>query len=120
MRGIAVAQLEESIRDEIRRMGPITFARFMELALYHPEGGYYSGGGVGREPVGWAGDFFTSGDVSPLWGWAIARQLRQMWRMLGEPARFDVIEPGELIRPRLILALGRFACQTLLDTDASI
>ncbi len=26
----------------------------------------------------------------------------------------------ELIRPRLILAMGRFACQTLLDTDASI
>ncbi len=103
-----MAQLEESIRDEIRRMGPITFARFMELALYHPEGGYYSGGGVGREPVGWAGDFFTSGDVSPLWGWAIARQLRQMWRMLGEPARFDVIEPGAG-RGLLAAAVWRYA-----------
>ncbi|HET9111269.1 MAG TPA: SAM-dependent methyltransferase [Ktedonobacterales bacterium] len=89
-----MGQLDEIIRDEIRREGPITFARFMELALYHPQLGYYSGGGVGREPVGWAGDFFTSGDVSPLWGWAIARQLHLMWRALGEPPRFDVIEPG--------------------------
>ena len=86
--------LDAIIRDEIRRAGPMTFARFMELALYHPQWGYYVGGGMGREPVGWAGDFFTSGDVSPLWGWAIARQLHLMWRSLGAPARFDVIEPG--------------------------
>ncbi|HEY7851270.1 MAG TPA: SAM-dependent methyltransferase [Ktedonobacterales bacterium] len=89
-----MTRLEEVICAEIRREGPITFARFMELALYHPQLGYYVGGGVGREPVGWAGDFFTSGDVSPLWGWAIARRLRQMWQTLGSPARFDVIEPG--------------------------
>ncbi len=89
-----MAQLDEVIRDEIRQSGPITFARFMELALYHPLLGYYVGAGIGREPVGWAGDFFTSGDVSPLWGWAIARQLHQMWQTLGCPARFDVIEPG--------------------------
>lgn len=89
-----MAQLDEVIREEITREGPITFARFMELALYHPQYGYYIGGGVGREPVGWAGDFFTSGDVNPLWGWALARQLHQMWQALGSPARFDVIEPG--------------------------
>ncbi len=89
-----MAQLDEIIAEEIRRDGPMTFARFMDLALYHPQLGYYSGGGAGREPVGWAGDFFTSGDVSPLWGWALAKQLHQMWQTLGGPARFDVIEPG--------------------------
>ena len=89
-----MAQLDEIIRGEITREGPITFARFMELALYHQRYGYYVGGGLGREPVGWAGDFFTSGDVSPLWGWALARQLHQMWQALGSPARFEVIEPG--------------------------
>ncbi len=89
-----MTRLEESIREEITRAGPITFARFMELALYHPQLGYYAGSGVGREPVGWGGDFFTSGDVSPLWGWAIARQLHQFWQALGEPSRFTVIEPG--------------------------
>lgn len=89
-----MSHLEAIIRAEIEREGPITFARFMELALYHPQLGYYMGGGAGREPVGWSGDFFTSGDVSPLWGWAIARRLHQMWQALGSPARFEVIEPG--------------------------
>jgi SAM-dependent MidA family methyltransferase len=100
--------LAEIIRDEIRRVGPLTFARYMELALYHPTLGYYAGGGSGREPAGWAGDFFTSGDVSPLWGWAIARQLHQMWQALGCPTRFDVIEPGAG-RGLLAAAVWRYA-----------
>ena len=33
--------LADRIRDEIRRDGPMTFARFMDLALYDPAGGYY-------------------------------------------------------------------------------
>ena len=87
-------ELEEVIREEIERDGPITFARFMEVALYHPVLGYYAGGGMGREPLGWEGDYFTSGDVHPLWGWSVARQLHQMWELMGRPARFDVMEPG--------------------------
>ena len=31
-----------------------------------------------------------------------------------------LVRQVELIRPKLILAMGRFACQALLDTDASI
>lgn len=89
-----MSSLEEVIGQEISRDGPITFARFMELALYHPTLGYYSGGGEEREPLGWSGDYFTSGDVHPLWGWTIARQLYQMWQLLGRPDRFDVVEPG--------------------------
>lgn len=87
-------ELTRIIREEIRRQGPITIARYMELALYHPTLGYYAGGGHGREPVGWGGDYFTSGDVHPLWGWAIARRLAQMWLDLGRPDEFDVVEPG--------------------------
>src|SRR5438552_4096562 len=87
-------ELGEIIREEIRTHGLMTFARYMELALYHPALGYYAGGGAGREPLGWSGDYFTSGDVSPLWGWAIARQLRQMWALLGRPEPFVVVEPG--------------------------
>jgi SAM-dependent MidA family methyltransferase len=87
-------ELERLIAEEIAESGPITFARFMELALYHPRLGYYAGGGAGREPLGWSGDYFTSGDVHPLWGWALARQLHQMWELLGRPVPFDVLEPG--------------------------
>lgn len=87
-------ELSRMLADEIRQDGPITFARFMAVALYHPAYGYYVGGGEGREPVGWEGDYFTSGDLHPLWGESIARQLHQMWELLGRPLRFDVVESG--------------------------
>ena len=87
-------ELGEIIREEIGARGPMTFARYMELALYHPALGYYAGGAEGREPLGWSGDYFTSGDVSPLWGWAMARRLRRMWEMLDQPDAFVVVEPG--------------------------
>lgn len=87
-------ELSQLLADMIQQNGPITFADFMRMALYHPSYGYYAGGGQGREPVGWEGDYFTSVDLHPLWGETIARQLRQMWQLLGQPARFDVVEPG--------------------------
>ena len=57
--------LEEIIREEIRTVGPITFARFMELALYHPDYGYY---GSGRARLGKAGDYYTSPQATPVFG----------------------------------------------------
>ena len=86
--------LSQLLAGEVQREGPIPFARFMAAALYHPTLGYYAGGGAGREPVGWEGDYFTSGDLHPLWGESIARQLHQMWELLGRPVRFEVVEPG--------------------------
>jgi len=76
---------------EIQAGGPMTFARFMELALYHPALGYYASGrrGPGRE-----GDFLTAPESHPLFGWAIARQLEEAWDRLGRPARFTVREHG--------------------------
>ncbi|HET8906504.1 MAG TPA: SAM-dependent methyltransferase [Ktedonobacterales bacterium] len=87
-------ELSRILADRIHQDGPITFAEFMADALYHPSYGYYVGGGEGREPVGWEGDYFTSGDLHPLWGESLAKQLHQMWDLLGRPARFDVVEPG--------------------------
>ncbi|HLZ25564.1 MAG TPA: SAM-dependent methyltransferase [Ktedonobacterales bacterium] len=89
-----VTTLTAIITDDIANNGPMTFAHFMAIALYHPTLGYYNGGGQGHEPLGWRGDYFTSGDVHPLWGWTLARQLHQMWELLGRPSRFDVVEPG--------------------------
>ena len=80
--------------DEIRRLiaarGQITFAEFMEVALYHPEGGYYTSG----ERVGASGDFYTSPSVHPAFGTLLAIQLFQMWHLLEQPAPFTVIEAG--------------------------
>ncbi len=65
------------IREELARTRVISFARFMELALYHPETGYYR-----REvrPVGRAGDFFTSVSVGPLFGELLCFQFREWLR----------------------------------------
>jgi len=54
--------------------GRITFCRFMELALYHPEHGYYTAPGKTR--IGKTGDYFTSVSTGPLFGRILARQFR--------------------------------------------
>lgn len=67
--------LIEAIRAEIRRSGGrITFERFMELALYHPQHGYYTSG---RAKIGKTGDYFTGVSVGPLFGKILARQFQQ-------------------------------------------
>jgi SAM-dependent MidA family methyltransferase len=65
-------ELIDSIRGEIAGAGGrITFARFMELALYHPQHGYYTSG---KARLGRHGDYFTSVSVGPLFGRILARQ----------------------------------------------
>ena len=60
------------IADEIARQGAIPFSRFMELALYAPQYGYYTGG---AHKIGAAGDFVTAPMLSPLFGQTLARQI---------------------------------------------
>ena len=77
--------LIEEIRREISAAGSrITFARFMELALYDPQHGYYTSG---KARIGKAGDFFTSVSVGSLFGRILARQFRK-WKVT------EVIEIG--------------------------
>lgn len=83
--------LEEILRDLIRREGPIPFRRFMELALYHPEHGYYR---RGRDPFGRAGDFYTAEQLQPVYGFLMAAAIEPLWKALGEPAEFTVVELG--------------------------
>jgi SAM-dependent MidA family methyltransferase len=83
--------LVERLRDEIRASGPITFARFMEGALYEPGLGYYTGPAAGP---GRTGDFLTAPETHPIFGWAVARQLEELWQVLGRPVPFVVREHG--------------------------
>lgn len=83
--------LIQVIRDEIGVHGPITFARFMEQALYHPEHGYYSSG---RCAIGRHGDFFTSVSVGPLFGQMLAAQFAEIWDTLDRPNDFVIVEQG--------------------------
>ena len=81
---------ETEIRARIVKRGEIPFAEFMEVALYHPWGGYYTGASA----FGAAGDYFTSPAAHPIFGALIAVQLLGMWRALDSPARFYVVEMG--------------------------
>lgn len=85
------SELLRLIGNEIRVGGPITFARFMELALHHPEHGYYA---RGPERLGRQGDFFTASDVGAAFGACIARQLVEMDALLGKPETFHYVEHG--------------------------
>ncbi len=82
--------LRKEIVGLINKKGKITFADFMELALYHPRHGYYNSE---KEKIGRMGDYYTSSDVHPVFGELIARQLEQMWRLLGKN-KFTIVEIG--------------------------
>ena len=63
--------LQQLIADEIGQLGgTMAFSRFMELSLYAPRLGYYSGGAA---KLGASGDFTTAPEISPLFGAALAR-----------------------------------------------
>jgi SAM-dependent MidA family methyltransferase len=83
--------LEKKITEKIEAGGPITFETFMEMALYEPGLGYYTSK---HTEIGKAGDFYTSQHVHPAFGAMIARQLEEMWEIMGRPSDFSVIEPG--------------------------
>ena len=83
---------------------PLTFAQFMEMALYDPEHGYYLTGGnrssLGghASPIGTqGGDFFTAPCVSPFLAQCVVRQLQEIDVLLGSPSEFTILEmgPGE-------------------------
>jgi SAM-dependent MidA family methyltransferase len=82
--------LEELVINKISQQGPMSFHDFMEMALYHPEQGYYT---APRDKIGEAGDFYTSPYLSELFGQMIAGQLEEMWRILGRGA-FTIVECG--------------------------
>jgi SAM-dependent MidA family methyltransferase len=96
--------LRDQILDLVRREGPIPFERFMHLALYDPEGGFFSAPTL-RSQKG--GDFLTSPEVSPLFGETLAAYVSGVRDRLGEP--FVVVEvaagSGSLLTP-LLAAVG--------------
>ncbi len=81
---------EDEIRRRINSCGAITFAEFMEVALYHPHGGYYT---CDRQDAIYR-DYYTSPSVHPAFSALIAVHLDTMWKALGEPVPFHVVEIG--------------------------
>ena len=81
---------EAEIRRRIETNGPITFAEFMDVALYHPNGGYYT---HDRQAESYR-DYYTSPSGHPAFSALIAVQLEAMWKALGCPEPFHVVELG--------------------------
>src|SRR3546814_13707086 len=68
--------LQNLIADEIARHdGWVSFARYMELALYAPDLGYYSGGAA---KLGQDGDFTTAHEITPLFGQPLAHIVSEL------------------------------------------
>ena len=92
--------LRSMIRDEISANGgAISFTRYMQLALYTPGFGYYSGG---SSKLGGSGDFVTAPEISPLFSSCIARQCQQVLEIIGIA---DILEVGA--------GSGTMACEIL-------
>ncbi len=90
MDSISAIDVQGELRRRIGGRGRITFAEFMRVALYWPNGGYYAI----RAAPGPQGDFYTAPLTHPVFGALLARQLAQMWRAMGSPSPFWVLEPG--------------------------
>ncbi|MGB7292944.1 MAG: SAM-dependent methyltransferase [Thermodesulfobacteriota bacterium] len=83
-------ELIEIIKGRIQKSGPITFAAFMELALYEQEYGYYSSD---KARIGKEGDFYTSPCVHPGFGEIIGRFIHKVYKTV-DVQEFTVIEMG--------------------------
>jgi SAM-dependent MidA family methyltransferase len=91
------------IRDQIAAAeGWISFARFMDLALYAPGLGYYSGGSM---KFGQSGDFVTAPEISPLFGRTLAQPVAQIMARSAP----EILEPGA--------GTGALAADLLLELE---
>lgn len=81
--------LQKSLCERIGQSGPLTVAEYMELALAHPEYGYYRK----QDPLGEAGDFTTAPEISQMFGELLGAWSAQLWSDMGRP-ECQLIELG--------------------------
>jgi SAM-dependent MidA family methyltransferase len=110
-------QLCTSIVNEIERHGPLTFDRYMQMALYEPGLGYYVNG---LHKFGQAGDFVTAPEQGELFARSLARQLDQVGSLLSD--NWTLLElgagSGALARDLLKSMLHPPARYLILDPSA--
>ena len=87
-----MTELEQRISERIQREGAISFAAYMQMALYEPGCGYYVSG---AHKMGWEEkDYATSTDLSTLFATCMGHQLQSMWEQLKRPHPFIALEQG--------------------------
>ena len=100
-------QLLELIKAECADAGGlISFRRYMELALYEPELGYYS---AGLQKFGESGDFITAPEISPMFSQCLARQCAQIFPLLENPMVLEVGAGSGVMAAEVLLELERLA-----------
>lgn len=85
-----MSPLEGLIRARIAAGGPIGVAEYMEMALGHPEYGYY----MKDDPFGVSGDFITAPEISQVFGELIGLWAAVTWQQIGRPENVVVVECG--------------------------
>ena len=78
------------IKGIVETNGPLTVAGYMELALQHPEFGYYRK----KEAIGHDGDFITAPEISQMFGEMLGLWCADLWRRMGSPEKFALLELG--------------------------
>jgi SAM-dependent MidA family methyltransferase len=114
-------QLTQLIRAEIAHAGCISFHRFMELALYTPDLGYYMNG---LRKFGPDGDFITAPEISPLFSRCVARQCAQILRACEQPVVLEVGAGSGIMAAEVLLELERLGAlpqrYAILEVSASL
>jgi NADH dehydrogenase [ubiquinone] 1 alpha subcomplex assembly factor 7 len=87
---MATTPLEAEIRRRIQMAGPMPVRQYMELCLSHPVHGYYTT----RDPLGRAGDFITSPEVSQVFGELLGLWAASAWHQMGQPENVRLVELG--------------------------
>jgi NADH dehydrogenase [ubiquinone] 1 alpha subcomplex assembly factor 7 len=85
-----MTQLLDEIRAMIAERGPITVEQYMQLALAHPDLGYY----MNRDPFGAMGDFTTAPEISQMFGELIGLWAAEVWSSMGSPRPVRLVELG--------------------------
>lgn len=117
--------LLDHLRGLIRADGPLTVERYMDIALWHPQWGYYAT----HSPVGARGDFITAPEISQIFGELIGLWLADFWQRSGAPDSVIVCELGpgkgtlmaDLLRAAATVPAFRRAIRVhLIETSATL
>jgi SAM-dependent MidA family methyltransferase len=106
-------RLEKRLRAAVSTSGPLPFHEFMEMALYDPTDGYYTGRANPYQ------DYFTSVTVHPsLFGQMLAAHLEDIWLALEKPTPFRLVELGSSdgqLAQQIRVASSNYAWGNLLE-----
>ncbi len=83
-------QIETKIKDLIKKSGPISLSRYMEICLWDDENGYYTSNQV----LGRHGDFITSPEISQTFGELIGLWALSFYQKFIDNKRLCITELG--------------------------